>query len=70
MVAGVEVWVQAQQQLGITSDLPAAAVALCCRQDWVSLHTAVLLPAWYKAFVCLYEQALLKKSVTACIGMN
>jgi hypothetical protein len=41
MVAGVEVWVQAQQQLGITSDIPAAAVAICCRQIWVSLQTVV-----------------------------
>uniref|UniRef100_A0A383W486 Uncharacterized protein n=1 Tax=Tetradesmus obliquus TaxID=3088 RepID=A0A383W486_TETOB len=30
MVAGVEVWVQAQQQLGVESDIPAAAVAACC----------------------------------------
>jgi hypothetical protein len=28
MVAGVEVWVQAQQQLGIQTDIPAAAVAI------------------------------------------
>jgi hypothetical protein len=39
MVAGVEVWVQAQQQLGVASDIPAAAVAICCREDWVSVHT-------------------------------
>jgi hypothetical protein len=36
MVAGVEVWVQAQQQLGIQTDIPAAAVAICCGGDWVS----------------------------------
>jgi hypothetical protein len=36
MVAGVEVWVQAQQQLGIASDIPAAAVAICSGHDWVS----------------------------------
>jgi hypothetical protein len=41
MVAGVEVWVQAQKQLGVTSDIPAAALAICCHQDWVSwLSTA------------------------------
>jgi hypothetical protein len=38
MVGGVEVWVQAQQQLGVASDIPAAAVAICCYQDWVSAH--------------------------------
>jgi hypothetical protein len=36
MVAGVEVWVQAQQQLGIQTDIPAAAVAICCGESWVS----------------------------------
>jgi hypothetical protein len=36
MVAGVEVWVQAQQQLEVASDILAAAVAICCDQDWVS----------------------------------
>jgi hypothetical protein len=36
MVAGVEVWVQAQQQLGRYTDIPAAAVAICCGEDWVS----------------------------------
>jgi hypothetical protein len=36
MVAGVEVWVQAQQQLGVHSDIPATAEWVCCRQDWVS----------------------------------
>jgi hypothetical protein len=29
MVAGVEVWVQAQQALGIKTDIPAVAVAIC-----------------------------------------
>jgi hypothetical protein len=42
MVTGVEVWVQAQQQLGIVSDLPAAAVAICCGQDWVRSPAAVM----------------------------
>jgi hypothetical protein len=41
MVAGVEHWVQAQKRLGITSDIPAAAVAICCGRPWVSSHTAV-----------------------------
>jgi hypothetical protein len=36
MVAGAEVWVQAQQQLGVASDVPAAALEICCGQDWVS----------------------------------
>jgi hypothetical protein len=29
MVAGVEVWVQAQSKLGIVSDIPPAAVSIC-----------------------------------------
>jgi hypothetical protein len=29
MVAGVEVWVQAQQQLEVDSDIPAVAQAIC-----------------------------------------
>jgi hypothetical protein len=41
MVAGVEVWVQAQQQLGIQTDIPAAAVAICCGGEWVSGASAV-----------------------------
>jgi hypothetical protein len=30
MVPGVEVWVQAQQQLGVQTDIPPAAAAVCC----------------------------------------
>jgi hypothetical protein len=33
MVAGAEVWVQAQQQLGVETDIHPAAVAICCRGD-------------------------------------
>jgi hypothetical protein len=33
MLAGVEVWVQAQQQLGVQTDVPAAAVAICCGHE-------------------------------------
>jgi hypothetical protein len=36
MVAGVEVWVQAQQRLGVHTNIPALAVAICCGEDWVS----------------------------------
>jgi hypothetical protein len=32
MVAGVEVWVQAQQQLGVQTDIPEVAVAVCCEK--------------------------------------
>jgi hypothetical protein len=37
MVAGVEVWVQAQQQLGITTDIPAAYLRVCnvSTQDYI-----------------------------------
>jgi hypothetical protein len=41
MVAGVEVWVEEQQQLGIQTDIPAAAVAICCGKEWVSGTRAV-----------------------------
>uniref|UniRef100_A0A383WDR5 Uncharacterized protein n=1 Tax=Tetradesmus obliquus TaxID=3088 RepID=A0A383WDR5_TETOB len=34
MVPGVEVWVQAQQQLGVQTDIPAAAVTICCGCNW------------------------------------
>jgi hypothetical protein len=30
MVAGVEVWAQAQQALAITTDIPADIAAICC----------------------------------------
>jgi hypothetical protein len=36
MVAGVEVWVQAQQRLDVHTNIPALAVAICCGEDWVS----------------------------------
>jgi hypothetical protein len=42
MVAGVEVWGRAQRELGVPSDIPAAAEAICCRPvgdiyvNWVS----------------------------------
>jgi hypothetical protein len=40
MVAGVEVWVQAQHDLGVASDVPAAAVAICCDEHLVSTHAS------------------------------
>jgi hypothetical protein len=36
MVSGLEVWVKAQQQLGIRSDIPMAAVDVCYGGVWVS----------------------------------
>jgi hypothetical protein len=39
MVAGVEVWVQAQQQLGIANDIPALALDICCGHGWVSARS-------------------------------
>ncbi|KAF6235187.1 hypothetical protein COO60DRAFT_506079 [Scenedesmus sp. NREL 46B-D3] len=33
MVAGVEVWVQAQQQLGVQTDIPETAISICCDGD-------------------------------------
>jgi O-succinylbenzoate synthase len=38
MVAGMEVWVQAQQALAIETDIPAVAVGVCCGHHdvWVS----------------------------------
>jgi hypothetical protein len=50
MVAGVEVWVQAQQQLGVQTDIPKWAVAVCCKCRkvrvlwlWRSIATVVFL---------------------------
>jgi hypothetical protein len=43
MAAGLEVWVQAQKELGIRTDIPSAAEAICCSSirdiyiNWVSL---------------------------------
>jgi hypothetical protein len=39
MIAGVEVWVQAQHALGISTDIPAAAVAICRHRSMVSVHS-------------------------------
>jgi hypothetical protein len=39
MVAGVEVWVQAQRQLGVQTDIAPWAVAICCGDPWVSCHS-------------------------------
>jgi hypothetical protein len=41
-VLGAEVWVQAQQQLGVQTDIPAAAIALCCGEDWVSRQQGLM----------------------------
>jgi hypothetical protein len=47
MVAGVEVGVQAQQKVASSPDLPAATVAICCQEDWVSLYSNV--SCWLKS---------------------
>jgi hypothetical protein len=36
MVAGAEVWVQAQQELGVITDIQPAALSICCGGDLVS----------------------------------
>jgi hypothetical protein len=39
MVAGLEVWVQAQHRLGLRTDIPTAAIEICCqgcRVSWLS----------------------------------
>jgi hypothetical protein len=54
MVAGVEVWVQAQQQLGVDSDIPSMANEICnpilydvhVTRNWVSCKQALLLSSW------------------------
>jgi hypothetical protein len=45
MVEGVEVWVQAQQQLSAKSDTPKVAVAICCGENWVSVDARCI---WLK----------------------
>jgi hypothetical protein len=70
MVAGVEVWVQAQQQLGIQTDLPAAAVAICCGEDWVSGGSAAGLTSTTgltRLIRCAAEQCSHCKTLTASL---
>jgi hypothetical protein len=43
LVAGVEVWVRAQDSLHIQSDIPAAALAICCSRRWVGGASFVIL---------------------------
>jgi hypothetical protein len=43
MVAGVEVWVQAQDQLGVPADIPQSAVSICCSELWVSCFQGIVL---------------------------
>jgi hypothetical protein len=38
IVAGVEVWVQAQQQVGVPTDIAPWAAAICCGHPWVSCN--------------------------------
>jgi hypothetical protein len=54
MVEGVEVWVQAQEELHIQTDVPAAAVAFCCGCNEVSEVSAAACPceARTKRFIC------------------
>jgi hypothetical protein len=47
MVAGVEVWVQAQQQLKMKSDMPPAAYTICCSSKWVSQAAHGQCFTWY-----------------------
>jgi hypothetical protein len=42
-VAGVEVWVQAQEQQGVVTDIPTTAVAICCGGELVSSSTASII---------------------------
>jgi hypothetical protein len=55
VVEGVEVWVQAQQQQDTTTDIPPAAVAVCCGDctvfsDSVSCIAVVQGCAWCGSF--------------------
>jgi hypothetical protein len=43
MVAGVEVWVQAQDYLGVRSDIPESAISVCCSNTRVSCFQGFLL---------------------------
>jgi hypothetical protein len=38
MVAGLEVWVQTQQQQRVKSDIPVVAATICCGKKWVSSY--------------------------------
>jgi hypothetical protein len=59
MVAGVEVWVQAQQQLGIQTGIPALAVAICCGDDWVSDSNT----QWWMKNSCMFAALMVLYSV-------
>jgi hypothetical protein len=54
MVAGVEVWVQEQQQLGIQTDIPAPAVAVCCvdKVSFFRLWPVVAIAAFRSVIEC------------------
>uniref|UniRef100_A0A383VCN4 Uncharacterized protein n=1 Tax=Tetradesmus obliquus TaxID=3088 RepID=A0A383VCN4_TETOB len=41
MVARVDVWVQAQQQLRVESNIPAAAIAICCNDNRDNIQQAI-----------------------------
>jgi hypothetical protein len=64
MVAGVEVWVQAQQELGIRTDIPSAAEAICCSSirdiyiNWVSSFVLRLMNLAHEAITLALNNCL------------
>jgi hypothetical protein len=55
MVAGVEVWVPAQQQLGIQTDMPAGAVAVC-EAMWCEVDEVSLFQLWPVTAIAVFER--------------
>jgi hypothetical protein len=50
MTAGVEVWVQAQQQLGVDSDIPSVAEDICSSSSTSHPHYAWVSCNWHHAY--------------------
>jgi hypothetical protein len=54
MVAGVEVWMQAQRELGVPSDVPAAAEAIWC-SDVCNVYANWVSPVLLRYGCCLHD---------------
>jgi hypothetical protein len=72
MVKGVEMWVRAQQQLGVQTDIPEDAVDICMSEvsmftRWVSCHLCI------QAFItgdCCQEQLASSLNVALPVALD
>lgn len=65
MVPGMEVWVQAQQQLGVQTDMPATAVAVCCGEIATGALVSIVGCQWCYCYDFFLLK--LKSAITAFI---